>query len=292
MKLTRRKFMSFMGLTVASAGLTRLSASAETRTKTSAVPKNAPDGKKVEVEWLGHGTFRFISPGGKTILFDPWISTNPKIPGKYRDFKGFGRVDLMLFSHGHVDHFMLPDVKKLVAMYAPDIIAPWEMEFFIKAEIPQAKCMTFQLANKGATYDYHGIKISMVGADHSSGAQLTGFEGVNRYMGQPVGYVMEFESGFKIYHSGDTGLMSDMQFVIGDYYKPDLAILPIGDVFTMGPREAAYACKMIRPAYAIPEHYATFPVLVQTPDTFVAYTKEMHPQTKVLPLKPGGMTSF
>lgn len=291
MEITRRKFMSVLGVSMASVGLTRLAHSGKTMGKAE-VSKASPGKKKVEVQWLGHGTFRFISSKGKVILLDPWISTNPKIPTRYRDFKGFKKVDLLLFTHGHVDHFMLPDVKKLVEIFNPDIIAPWEMEFFIKAEIPQAKCMTYQLANKGATYDYHGVKISMVGADHSSGAQLTGFEGVNRYMGQPVGYVMEFENGFKLYHSGDTGLMSDMRSVIGDYYEPDLAILPIGNVFTMGPKEAAYACKMIRPAFAIPEHYGTFPVLVQTPDSFIKYVKEQHPQTKVLALTPGQTSTF
>ncbi len=242
---------------------------------------------EVLVEWLGHGSFRFESPGGKTILLDPWLSTNPKCPTKYRTMREPAKVDIVLFTHGHVDHFMLPDTKDIVERHNPKIVAPWELEFFIKAEIPKANTLTFELANKGATSEIDGIKIAMVGADHSAGAQLTGFEGVNRYVGEPVGYVIEFENGLKIYHSGDTGLMADMKTVIGDFYEPDVAILPIGSVFTMGPKEAAYACKLIRPKIVIPEHYGTFPVLVQSADEFVRFARDYAPKTKVVVMSPG-----
>lgn len=241
----------------------------------------------VLVEWLGHGSFRFDSPGGKTILLDPWLSTNPKCPARYRTMEGFSKVDLVLFTHGHVDHFMLPDAKGLVEQFSPKIIAPWELEFFIKAEIPKANTLTFELANKGATSLIDGLNITMVGADHSSGAQLTGFEGLNKYVGEPCGYVIEFENGFKVYHSGDTGLMADMELTIGNFYAPDLAILPIGGIFTMGPKEAAYACQMIRPRYAIPEHYGTFPVLVQTAEDFFHWVEQYAPYTAVFELTPG-----
>ena len=255
-------------------------------TSTAAVSGELSTGS-VSVEWLGHGTFRFDSPGGKVVLLDPWLSTNPKCPAEYRTMEGFSKVDIVLWTHGHVDHFMLPDAEGIVERFNPKIIAPWELEFFIKAEIPKANTLTFELANKGATSLIDGLKITMVGADHSSGAQLTGFEGVNKYVGEPCGYIIEFENGFKIYHSGDTGLMADMELVIGDFYEPDLAILPIGGVFTMGPKEAAYACKLIRPKYAIPEHYGTFPVLVQTTEDFVRWVEQYAPDTKVFELTPG-----
>lgn len=286
MHLSRRQFLSGLGLSAVSVGLSSIA-----KTQDSSV---GADGKTIKhtsngvsIEWLGHGSFKFVSNTGKVILLDPWVSTNPKMPAQYRSFDGFKNVDLALFTHGHVDHFMLPDVKEIVKKYNPGIIAPWEMEFFIKAEIPQANCMTFQLANKGGTHDYHQIKISMVSADHSSGAQLTGFQGINRFMGQPVGYVIEFENGLKIYHSGDTGLMADMKLVIGEYYKPDMAILPIGGVFTMGSREAAHACTLIRPKYVIPEHYGTFPVLEQKPDEFCALVKKLCPEITTFPVNPG-----
>ena len=127
----------------------------------------------------------------------------------------------------------------------------------------------------------------MTEAFHSAGAQLTGFEGINRFVGEAAGYIIEFENGFKVYHSGDTSLMGDMKYIIGDYYKPDLAILPIGGVFTMGPKEAAFACKLIRPKYAIPEHFGTFPVLAQSADEFIKETKYLAPKTEVVVINPG-----
>lgn len=221
------------------------------------------------------------------MLLDPWLSTNPKCPAKYRGLQGFSKVDIVLFTHGHVDHFMLPDAESIVERFNPKVIAPWELEFFIKAEIPKAETLTFELANKGAISDIDGLDIAMVAADHSSGAQLTGFEGVNKYVGEPVGYVIEFENGFKVYHSGDTGLMADMELVMGGFYQPDLAILPIGGVFTMGPKEAAYACKLIRPQYVIPEHFGTFPVLVQTAEDLHRWVGQYAPDTQVVELVPG-----
>ena len=241
----------------------------------------------VSIEWLGHGSFKFDTPEGKVVLIDPWLETNPKCPPQYRAMEGLSRVDLVLFTHGHVDHFMLPDVKAIIERFNPKIIAPWELEFFLKAEVPLADTLTFSLANKGATSMIDGLGITMVGADHSSGAQLNGFEGVNKYVGEPCGYIIEFENGFKVYHSGDTGLMADMELIVGNFYAPDMAILPIGGVFTMGPQEAAYACKLIRPKYVIPEHYATFPVLTQTADEFVEWVGQYSPQTQVSVLEPG-----
>ena len=283
MSVSRRQFFKGLGAAIGMVGLHGFLKSEITQ---AAEKKPIGEGK-VGIEWLGHGSFLFTSCKGKKILLDPWISTNPKCPGKYRKKKGFGVVDLILFTHGHVDHFMLPDAKELVADYQAKIVAPWELSFFIKAEIPGANCQTFTLANKGATADFDGIKITMTEAFHSAGAQLTGFEGVNRFVGEAAGYIMEFENGLRIYHSGDTSLMGDMKSIIGDFYKPDIAILPIGGVFTMGPDEAAFACKLIRPKIAIPEHYATFPVLTQSTDSFKKQVRKLAPQVKVLDVKPG-----
>jgi len=282
MSVSRRQFFKGLGTVIGMAGLHFLRGG-----MAQAAERRPVSEGKVGIEWLGHGSFLFISCKGKKILLDPWISTNPKCPGRYRRKKGFGAIDLILWTHGHVDHFMLPDAKELVADYQPKIVAPWELSFFIKAEIPGANCQTFTLANKGATADLDGIKVTMVEAFHSAGAQLTGFEGTNRFVGEAVGYIMEFENGLKIYHSGDTSLMGDMKTIIGDFYKPDIAILPIGGVFTMGPDEAAFACKLINPKVAIPEHYGTFPVLVQETDGFKQEVRKQAPQVKVLDVKPG-----
>jgi L-ascorbate metabolism protein UlaG (beta-lactamase superfamily) len=244
-------------------------------------------GGEVEIEWLGHGSFLFTSPQGVRILLDPWTSTNPKCPGRYRRPGAFCNVDIILWTHGHVDHFMLPDARKYVAEYGPEIIAPWELSFFIKDQIPGAKCQTFLLGNKGATASLKGVNITMVEAYHSAGAQLTGFEGTNRFVGEAVGYLLEFENGTRIYHSGDTSLMGDMKTIIGDYYRPDVAILPIGGVFTMGPDEAAFACTLIRPRVVIPEHFGTFPVLEPSTEAFRNCMKTHAPGVTVIELEPG-----
>jgi len=283
MKISRRQFFKGMGGLIAASGLSRFKpidsalASEQKSTRTG----------KVGITWLGHGSFLFTSVNGRKTLLDPWITTNPKCPVIYRKPGSFGSVDLILWTHGHVDHFMLPDAKELIAQYKPKVVAPWELSFFIKSQIPEANCQTFTLANKGATADFDGIKITMTEAFHSAGAQLTGFEGVNRFVGEAAGYIIEFENGFTIYHSGDTSLMGDMKYVIGDYYKPDMAILPIGGVFTMGPKEAAFACKLITPRYVIPEHYATFPVLTQSADEFIKALRHYAPETKTMIITPG-----
>ena len=283
MKVSRRQFFKGFGAAIGMVGLHGF-----LKSEISHAAEKGPTREgKVGIEWLGHGTFLFTSCKGKNILLDPWISTNPKCPGRYRKKDGFEAVDLILWTHGHVDHFMLTDARELVADYQPKIVAPWELSFFIKAEIPGANCQTFVLGNKGATSDFDGVKVTMVEAFHSAGAQLTGFEGINRFVGEAVGYIIEFENGFKLYHSGDTSLMGDMKYVIGDYYKPDMAILPIGGVFTMGPKEAAFACKLISPKFVMPEHYGTFPVLVQTSAGFKEEVRKQASQVKVLDVKPG-----
>jgi len=283
MDILRRQFFKGLGAAIGMAGLHDL---LKAEIAYASEKKSIGPGK-VGIEWLGHGSFLFTSCKGKRILLDPWTSTNPKCPGKYRKKGSFGSVDLVLFTHGHVDHFMLPDAKEIVGDYQPKIVAPWELSFFIKKEIPGANCQTFVLGNKGATADFDGIKITMTEAFHSAGAQLTGFKGTNRFVGEAVGYIMEFENGLKVYHSGDTSLMADMKTIIGDYYKPDIAILPIGGVFTMGPDEAAFACKLIRPKVVIPEHYGTFPVLVQSSDGFKKQVRKQASQVKILDIKPG-----
>ena len=283
MKISRRNFFAGLGSALAILGLRDL-----LTVNTAHAAEKSPVGDgKVGIEWLGHGSFLFTSPKGRRILLDPWISTNPKCPGKYKKKGIFGTVDLILYTHGHVDHFMLPDAKAFVTEYSPKIVAPWELNFFIKNEIPKARTQTFTLGNKGASADFDGIKVTMVEAFHSAGAQLTGFEGVNRFVGEAVGYIMEFENGMKIYHSGDTSLMGDMKSIIGDYYKPHVAILPIGGVFTMGPEEAAFACSLIKPDIVIPEHFGTFPVLIQNTDEFKNQIKKHAPYVKVLEVRPG-----
>jgi len=220
--------------------------------------------KKIEIEWLGHGTILITSVGGVRFLIDPWISTNPVCPGKYKNYTGLRKVDFLLYTHGHVDHFMLSDARAIVEKYNPKVIAQWELSFLIKKYIPKANIQTFVLGNTGSWTKYGDVRIAMVGAQHSSGAQMTGMDNLNNlYAGMAVGYIFEFENGYRLYDSGDTGLMSDFKLIIGDFYKPDIAILPIGAVFTLGPEEGAYACKMMSLKNVIPLHYKSFPALTR-----------------------------
>ncbi len=283
MKISRRSVLKYLGAAFGASGVGELLKGR----KAWAGEKPKLRKGSVVVEWMGHGSFVFTSPEGRVILFDPWLGTNPVCPAKYRKDGCFGKVDLVLWTHGHVDHFMMPDAVKIIEQYKPRIIAPWELSFFIKSRIPLADTQTFVLGNKGATADFDGIKITMVEAYHSSGAQLTGFNEPNLFVGEAVGYVMEFENGLKIYHAGDTAMYSGMKFIIGEYYKPDVAILPIGGVFTMGPDEAAYASAMIRPEIVIPGHFGTFPVLEQSTEMFRRGLGEYAPDVKCVELKPG-----
>lgn len=285
---SRRQFIVGLGTALSVLGLKSI----VTPSTACAAKKKKVTAGQVGIEWLGHGSFLFTSVRGKRILFDPWISTNPKCPGKYRNLDSFGKVDLILWTHGHVDHFMLPDARALIEKYNPEVVAPWELAFFIKTEIPKANCQIFKLGNKGATADFDSIKITMTEASHSAGAQLNGFEGTNHFVGEPVGYMLEFENGLKVYHSGDTGLMGDMKTIIGDFYKPHIAILPIGDVFTMGAKEAAYACQMIQANIVIPEHFGTFPVLAQNTDEFRKQMAISAPEVQIAELTPGKTKQF
>ena len=288
MGFSRRQLFKTFGGTACAIGLMSLLKSKQAFAK----ERKQGSAGQVGIEWLGHGSFLFTTCSGKNILFDPWIRTNPKCPGKYKKAGSFGKVDMILWTHGHVDHFMIDDARELVEQYNPKVISPWELSFFIKTEIPKADVQTFVLGNKGASATFGDVKITMVEAFHSAGAQLTGFEGVSKFVGEAVGYIIEFENGLKVYHSGDTSLMGDMKTIIGDYYKPDVAILPIGGVFTMGPDEAAYACKLIGAQTVIPEHFATFPALTQTTDRFKKQLKKQMPSAKMFELQPGIRTNI
>ncbi|MFH1767999.1 MAG: metal-dependent hydrolase [Candidatus Omnitrophota bacterium] len=249
---------------------------------------------KVKVRWLGHGSVMLTSPTGKVILVDPWLSTKPNTPVEFLNpAEAFEKVDVVLITHGHVDHYMPDDLTAIVTRYNPKVFCVWELSLLIKNRIPNVNLGNFEMANVGNAYTYEGITFSMVSAAHTSDAQYTDFSAKpDPAAGNAIGYIIEFENGFIVYAAGDTGLMADMKIVIGDFYKPDLAILPIGGVFTLGPKEAGYACSLIRPDYVIPVHYQTFPVLTQDTGEFEKFVAEYAPRTKVIPLKTGEERQF
>ena len=227
----------------------------------------------VRLTWLGHAGFRMLTPGGQTILLDPWLKNNPACPAPE---KTQAKADLLLITHGHFDHF--EDALDLARSLRPKVVANFEICQYLNGEgIELASPM-----NKGGTQEINGIRITMVPASHTSSIVAQG-----RILpgGEAVGYVLEFENGFKVYHAGDTTVFSDMR-LIAELYRPDLSILPIGDLFTMGPREAAMACRLLRPPRLIPVHYGTFPPLSGRPDQLRELTPDL-PEMEIIALKPG-----
>lgn len=206
----------------------------------------------MEITWLGHGTFQFVLPGGETLILDPWTDGNPMYPKEYE----IKRCDTMLISHGHFDH--IHDAVPLAKKFHPKVIAIFETALWLgKKGVENTSGM-----NKGGTQKAGSVSITMTHAVHSCGIQDD--DGSIIYGGEAAGYVLRFNDGRAVYFSGDTNVFSDMQ-LIADLYQPELCFLPIGDFYTMGPREAAYAMKLLKVPAVMPIHYATFPALTGSP---------------------------
>jgi L-ascorbate metabolism protein UlaG (beta-lactamase superfamily) len=224
----------------------------------------------IKLTWLGHATFRIETPGGKIVIIDPWIMGNPACPANEKNVK---TVDVMLCTHGHGDH--IGDAVEIAKQHAPKVVGIPELIGWLEKKGVKHTAMM----NKGGTQTVGDIKVTMVHADHSCGIQ-DGNELV--YGGEACGFVVEFSNGLKIYHAGDTNVFGDMA-IIHELYAPDIAMLPIGDHFTMGPREAAYACNLLKAKTVIPMHFATFPVLTGTPGAL----QKLISGVEVMEMKPG-----
>lgn len=209
----------------------------------------------ISLTWLGHATFK-IDVDGKTFLIDPWVDSNPVCPDT---LKTFDALDVMFITHGHRDH--IEDAVPIAKKHAPTVVAMIEIAKWLDN---QGVDNTIGM-NKGGTVTVGCVKATMVTANHSS--SVTEEDGTTVYLGEPAGFVLEFANGYKIYHAGDTNVFGDMQ-IIGEIYQPDLALLPIGDHFTMGPREAAYATQLLNVPAIVPMHYGTFPLLTGTVEEF------------------------
>lgn len=226
----------------------------------------------IKLTWLGHSTFRIETPEGKTVLIDPWVMGNPACPESEKNIR---KVDLMLATHGHFDH--IGDAVEIARKHDPMVVGIFELCMWLqKKGVKQVSPM-----NKGGTQHMGDLKISMTHAVHSCGIQ-DGDQII--YGGEACGYVIEFSNALKIYHAGDTAAFKDME-IIHDLYHPEIAMLPIGDHFTMSPRDAAYACGMLKPKVVVPMHFATFPLLTGTPNDLRKRVEQLG--IEVLEIKPG-----
>lgn len=222
------------------------------------------------ITWYGHSCVEVATPGGATILFDPWFG-NPLSP-KSQD--AVERCDLMLVTHGHHDHLgsapgqvREADALAIARRTKPAWPSIHELSLWLEDRLAGAGVEIIGF-NKGGTVEARGLRVTMTHADHSAGDWSTAGEGP-LYLGEAAGFVVELEDGRRLYHAGDSALFSDLR-LIGEIYRPDLAMLPIGGHYTMGPTEAAAAVEMLGVTAVLPLHYGTFPILTGTPDALRA----------------------
>ena len=229
-----------------------------------------------KVKWLGHAGFQITSAKGKVVLIDPWLSGHPLAPCSADDLK---KADLLLVTHDHFDHS--GDAAKIAVNTGATLIGMPETVGRLRMQggVPESQIVFGMGMNIGGSYQADGIEVTMVQAFHSSET------------GAPAGYIVKLEDGFTIYHAGDTGIFDSMK-VWGELFAIDLALLPIGSVFTMDPRQAALATKFLGAKKAIPMHYKTFPILVQDATPFVEALKKAAPAAQAVVMIPGEEQSF
>jgi L-ascorbate metabolism protein UlaG (beta-lactamase superfamily) len=206
--------------------------------------------------WYGHSVYEVRTPGDKVILFDPFFA-NPRSP---RTADSIERCDVLLVTHGHFDH--VGDAVAIASRLRPVWPCMHEMSLWLARRLPGGADAAIGF-NKGGTVEASGIKVTMVTAHHSAGDWNAGGE-TTLYLGDPAGFVVELENGFRFYFAGDTDVFGDMR-LIGELHRPELAFLPIGGHFTMGPRGAAMAVELLGVKHVVPIHYGTFPILAGTP---------------------------
>lgn len=226
--------------------------------------------EQVSFTWLGHGTWKVRTAAGKDLLLDAFVGSNPVAP---EHLKTIDRLDLLALTHGHGDH--TADAVEIIKATTPTIICQYEIGSWLATQgIEGDKVIAM---NTGGTVDVDGVSFTMVHAEHTSSTP----DGA--YAGEPIGYVITFENGFRVYFSGDTDVFGDMA-LIRELEQPEVAFLSIGDFYTMGPRRAAKAVELLGVKTVVPMHYGTFPALHGRPDQLQELVGR---EVAVVDIKPG-----
>jgi L-ascorbate metabolism protein UlaG (beta-lactamase superfamily) len=228
----------------------------------------------LSITWLGHSSFLLGLPNGKRVVVDPWLS-NPNCPPKFSKAESLKPVDLILCSHGHSDH--VADVASIARATGAPVVCIFELGLYLTDKGLQ----NVNDMGIGGTQDVAGIKVTMTQALHSGSIVE---DGKIIYLGGPAGFILRAAGMPTIYFAGDTALFGDMK-ILRDLYHPEIAFLPIGDLYTMGPDTAAIAAEWLGVRQVVPMHWGTFPALTGTPAALKQHLAGK--SIEILELKPG-----